>query len=83
VLEDAVLDDASQLDATASSWAFYTFSLQLPAMPEDREALRHDFDRLLSDAAAAGYTEATLRERAVLLANCNGRWRDERLRLVE
>lgn len=64
-----VTDDAALLDGAASAWAVITFASELPATPEQKEALEHARTRLLQEASRFGFSEGIIRERVQALAH--------------
>jgi len=61
-------NDAALLDGAASAWAVIAFAAELPATPEQKEALEQARTRMLHHAEAFGFDEGRIRQHLAHLA---------------
>ena len=72
LLEDApVTNDAALLDGAASAWAVIAFAAELPATPEQKEALKEARTRIVHQAEAFGFDEGLIRQHLLHLADAS------------
>jgi hypothetical protein len=70
LLEDApVTNDVALLDGAASAWAVIAFAAELPATPEQKEALDKARTRIVHHAEAFGFDEGVIRQHLARLAD--------------
>ena len=82
VLRDArAIDDEALLKGAASVWAVVSFAADLPATPEQKDALGRARARFLQQAEALGLTETDIRRYLTGIGGANARCQP--LRLVE